>query len=313
MKKYILLICIVSVFFVLISQDFVYATGGGLRKESIKTCPDGVTYGEHSDGHGGTHWHIAITNGKNYYASGGAIANDPCPGSYKNEGTAGPTSGSKPTSGDNETAVAQKSDDTSISEVIIDGNDILVAEKMTTKVSKKYVSILILTTDIAAKATFSNRELKIGENQFSIIVTAESGIKKEYTLNIIREEKEGSATIQELIVAGARASFIDYKASISVSNTMSGTDFSYKLSDENATLSIYLDNVSVGDFRSLDDSADYRLVVADGDGNEKDYYLHVEKIRASSSESNTASSLVGMSVLGLSTAGVIAAFKSRKK
>ena len=31
----------------------VHATGGGLRKNSIKTCPNGVTYGMHSDGHGG--------------------------------------------------------------------------------------------------------------------------------------------------------------------------------------------------------------------------------------------------------------------
>ena len=51
----------------------VTATGGGLRKNSIKTCPDGVTYGLHSDGHGGTHWHVAVTNGDNYYSSGEAI------------------------------------------------------------------------------------------------------------------------------------------------------------------------------------------------------------------------------------------------
>lgn len=40
----------------------------------------------HSDGSGGTHWHVAITNGNNYYASGDAIIDDPCPSVTKNEG-----------------------------------------------------------------------------------------------------------------------------------------------------------------------------------------------------------------------------------
>ena len=79
----------------------VNATGGGLRKNSIKTCPDGVTYGMHSDGHGGTHWHVAVTNGTNYYAHDKAIYSDPCPGYSKNLGTAGATSGGSNSSSNN--------------------------------------------------------------------------------------------------------------------------------------------------------------------------------------------------------------------
>ncbi len=67
------------------------ATGGALRKNSIKTCPNGITYGMHSDGNGGTHWHVAVTNKKNYYPSGAAINDDPCPNYTKNAGTAGST------------------------------------------------------------------------------------------------------------------------------------------------------------------------------------------------------------------------------
>lgn len=75
----ILLIAIV----ILNSNVNVYASGGALRKKSIKTCPNGITYGLHSDGKGGTHWHVAITNGKNYYPDGEAIMSDPCPSSKK--------------------------------------------------------------------------------------------------------------------------------------------------------------------------------------------------------------------------------------
>lgn len=40
----------------------------------------------HRDGHGGTHWHVAVTNGNHYYADGEAIYNDPCPGYNKMRG-----------------------------------------------------------------------------------------------------------------------------------------------------------------------------------------------------------------------------------
>ena len=86
-------ILFLSICLVLVLPITVNATGGGLRKNSIKTCPNGVTYGMHSDDHGGTHWHVAVTNGTNYYADGEAIYSDPCPGYNKNEGTAGATAG----------------------------------------------------------------------------------------------------------------------------------------------------------------------------------------------------------------------------
>lgn len=79
----------------------VNATGGALKKSTIKTCPNGITYGLHSDGKGGTHWHVAITNGKNYYPNGEAIYYDPCPDSNKNEGTAGSTNGGSNNSSNN--------------------------------------------------------------------------------------------------------------------------------------------------------------------------------------------------------------------
>ena len=79
----------------------VNATGGALRKSTIKTCPNEITYRLHSDGNGGTHWHIAITNGKIYYSDGEAIHYDPCPSSNKNEGTAGSTNGGSNNSSNN--------------------------------------------------------------------------------------------------------------------------------------------------------------------------------------------------------------------
>ena len=89
MKKFVVLIlCLLGM---IIPFD-VSATSGALKKDSIKTCPDGITYGYHKDG-AERHWHVAVTNGENYYPSGDAILSDPCPGYTKNNGTAGSTSG----------------------------------------------------------------------------------------------------------------------------------------------------------------------------------------------------------------------------
>ena len=87
-KFVVLILCLLGM---IIPFD-VSATSGALKKDSIKTCPDGITYGYHKDG-AERHWHVAVTNGENYYPSGDAISSDPCPGYTKNSGTAGSTSG----------------------------------------------------------------------------------------------------------------------------------------------------------------------------------------------------------------------------
>lgn len=95
MKKIKVIFSIIVIYFILvINITNVNATGGGLRKNSIKTCPNGVTYGLHNDGNGGTNCHTALTNGNGYYAGEEAIYSDPCLESKTNEGTAGQTSGS---------------------------------------------------------------------------------------------------------------------------------------------------------------------------------------------------------------------------
>lgn len=72
MLKKILLVII------LFTSMNAYASSGTLSSDSIKTCPDGITYGSHK-GEGTLHYHKATYNGKQYYPDGNAIANDPCP------------------------------------------------------------------------------------------------------------------------------------------------------------------------------------------------------------------------------------------
>ena len=57
----------------------VSASSGALRNDSIKTCPDGIQYGQHGSDN---HWHIAEytprDKGSNYSALGDPIYSDPC-------------------------------------------------------------------------------------------------------------------------------------------------------------------------------------------------------------------------------------------
>ena len=202
----------------------VNATGGGLRKSSIKTCPNGVTYGMHSDGHGGTHWHVAVTNGNNYYPDGEAIYGDPCLGYNKNEGTAGATDGSSNSlsnssgngrmnsdysndysnnntqNNSSKGAVVEKSKDNSIKEVVIDDEQIIVSDNMNYKTEKKHVDIKIETNDSKAKVKFENKDLLFGENIINIAVIAENGDKKNYTLTINKIKSKGTSTIKKFVL-----------------------------------------------------------------------------------------------------------------
>ena len=303
-------ICLVGTLLVLIFPAAASATGGGLRKNSIKTCPNGITYGEHSDGHGGTHWHVAVTNGKNYYASGGEIANDPCPNSNKDKGTAGPTSGTAPATGGQNTNPIPNADAT-IRRVVVDNKDIDIEDAMVATVSKKNVDITIYTTNSKATASFENRALEMGDNEFTILVTAENGNRKEYKLNIIRETAEGTASILKFEFSATEIEFVNNEGSVSVLSTQGGADYSYELSDKDAVLKIYRGEEPVDSFKDFDDVTDYKLVVIDKDGNEKNYYLHVNKLSPGATAAALATT--GAVMLGVPAAGVAIGVKAKKK
>lgn len=287
----------------------VNATGGGLRKSSIKTCPNGVTYGMHSDGHGGTHWHVAITNGTNYYANGSSIDSDPCPGYNKNEGTAGATNGSNASSsgssnssknnssssGSNNNVknntknipsaseqtelqketVIEKSEDNSIKKITIDDEEITISDNMNYQTEKKYVKIKIETTDSNAKVEYENPELAYGDNVINIIVTAENGNQKKYILTINKIKVKGKATIKNFILGAEKVKFENNKATITKLKNESFLEYSYELSDENAKLKIYLNDKETTELKPLKENDKIKLVVIDENDNENVYEVTV--------------------------------------
>lgn len=275
----------------------VNATGGGLRKNSIKTCPNGITYGLHSDGNGGTHWHKAATNGNNYYTDGEAIMSDPCPNSTENKGTAESTGKNNNSSSNNNTNTKPnnnnsssttinkpttqekpKSNDVSLKSVIIEDESIVISDNMSYETTKKNVKINITPNDDKSKVVFNNKELKEGENLININVIAENGDKKEYKLNITKTKEIGTATIKKFILGAGEVKFENNKATIQKLANETSLEYSYQLSHFDANLVIYHNDEKVEKLENLKNGDILKLVVIDNNENENIYYIKINDV-----------------------------------
>lgn len=319
----------------------VDATGGGLRKNSIKTCPNGVTYGMHSDGKGGTHWHVAITNGNNYYADGKAIYKDPCPSSSINKGTAGSTNGTSSSSSsikENSTPiptitptispipqeddlnsniiedsdqtdyieVVEKSSDNTIKSILIDDDEIEIGDTMVYETIKKHLLIKIETNDDKAKVDYENKVLSFGENTINILVTAENGDKKNYSLVINKIRSKGTVTLKKFLLDDKEVEFKDNKATVIISNSTLSMRTSYILSDANGKLKMYLNDKAVSVLNSVYDKDKIKLVVTDENDNENIYEIIIEE-----EPTSWISTIVGLSVIIIFIAVIVIKIKSR--
>ena len=305
MKKYLSLCILLFLILCLIDCQSVFATGGGLRRASIKTCPDGVTYGLHSDGNGGTHWHRAATNGNNYYAVGEAIYSDPCPGSTGNRGTAESTNGSSSNSNNsgysnNSSNVSdtvnnippepQKSSDTSIQYIIINGDKLTsISDETSYETNKKDVSIEVKTTSDKAVSKIDGNLKHLDTNNLNkivITVTAEDGSVKNYLLNVTRKIVESSVKIEEFKVNDSIVEFDGKKGSTFVFYSTKKFTYSYKLTDNTATLSLSNKNGEEIKEKSIKLNQGYNyynILITDSDGNTSTYELEVERISSGGS------------------------------
>ena len=300
-KKSILFLSVILTFSFFNSN--VYATSGALRKGSIKTCPNGITYGKH--GTDNEHWHVAITNKDKYYPSGDPIPYDPCPSYTENKGTAGATnsnqggntSGSSGSTNNNEnkkdnilkeetitkTEVITKSSDTSIKSLIINNKKIKnITDEMNIEVNKKDIDIKVVTNDSKALIKIEGKLKDLSTdniNIINIIVTAEDDTEKTYVLNIKRNIVTSDVTIKEFKL-GTNTVYFDKnnKGTVDILKDEHTFDYSYKLSDNNASLKIYnQNNELINSFNNVNIGDTYKLLIIDKDGNIKEYYFEVKE------------------------------------
>lgn len=290
----------------------------------------------HSDGNGGTHWHKAITNGNNYYADGDAIESDPCPGSNKNEGTAGATNGesnksdnTKPqnnvttttSSNKNESSTTTskketttqviKSNDNSIKKITIDSNIVDIQDEMNYETSKRKVIVKIELNDSKANYEFNNKELVVGNNSFEIKVTAENNEIKIYKLNINRISVQGKATLKKFIIDSSEVEFKNNKATVEILAGEKELSYSYELSEYNASLKLFLNNEEVDKLNNVKVNDVIKIIVTDKEGNDNVYEITI--VEASMLFSIIVYCLTGIVMLSPIVAIVVFIYIRKKK
>lgn len=307
MLKKILLVII------LFTSMNVYASSGALRKSSIKTCPDGITYGSHK-GEDTLHYHKATYNGKQYYPDGNAIANDPCPKSgnavkkttrkvtttsiQKKQTTtkkSNITTTKKQTTAVlekttvtstkipkiNVTTIPIKSSDTTINKITINGEDYLnVSENNNYIIYKNKVDIDVVLNDSKSKVDIigDKDNFNVDENrEFVIKVIAEDESEKLYTLNIQRKIKESDYVIKKFVVDGNTAKINGSLIEVNVFSYPKVKDIVYQLDNTEAFLTLYHDDKVLDLDDNLQYDVAYKVLLTDAYSNTKEYTLKVKK------------------------------------
>ena len=291
MKKFIYVLLFLFVFG--ICKVDVQATSGALRKASIKTCSNGVTYGQHGDD---DHWHVAVekSSGK-WYPDGEPIYSDPCSssgsssssnsdlsssssssnnsnsssesnnssntGSSNNSGASNSSSSSNTTSSNsntssNESSSSNASSNNSTNASNSNVNSNVAKPGSSDKDDKKEDSV---DSDNDDEADIDPKDKK------------EESIEKEEIDD--DEEKEAAKTFDtsiKIVINGESVVFDDNnKATVYVSYSVTKVDFDYTLGDSNSNV-VYteLDTINVGD-------NEINVVVTAEDGSKSEYIINL--------------------------------------
>lgn len=167
------------------------------------------------------------------------------------------------------------SNDASIKSLKVNGKDVDVSDNMFTETTKKTLVLNVTTKSNKANVNYNKKELIMGENEITIKVTAEDGTEKEYKLIVKRIEGQGTATFIELSIGSYDIEFDNYKASISLTKGEILDGISYKLSDEKATVKLYLNDNEVDDIKNLKGDNILTLVTTDEDNNKLTYEVEI--------------------------------------
>lgn len=172
----------------------------------------------------------------------------------------------------------KKSNDATIKNLKVNGKSVDIVDNMFVETTKKSLNLKITTNSKKAKADYEQKELIMGENEIKIKVIAEDGTEKEYKLIVKRVEGQGTATFVELTIGTYDIEFDNYKASILLTKGETLNGISYKLSDENAIVKLYLNNKEVDDIKNLKGDNILTLVTTDGDNNKLTYEVEINEM-----------------------------------
>lgn len=275
------LICVVLLCFLLITPNKVEAHPGRTDANGCHYCRTNCAKWGLSDGQ--YHCH----NGGGYNSSSSNSYN-----STSSYGSTSPSNYSQP--------APPKSSDNTLKSIKIDGEEIVVADRMQYETNKMNVTISVETNDSNATTDIDDGYLVVGENNINITVTAEDGSKKDYVLAIKRLSDNTNIKIK---VNGEEIEFVDDRASVMVSSDTKKLDYKYELEDKNAKVEITGDK----DLEYGDNIV--KFTVTAEDGTEEVYELTVDK---STKAEEVISGVLSVGLIGGAGYGIYHAVKKKK-
>lgn len=133
----------------------------------------------------------------------------------------------------------QLSSDTSLSKIIVEDQEILVNDVMSHTTKEDQVIIQAFPTDNKASVQYEEIvSLSLGLNEVHLVVTAENGTTKDYTLNITREEILSDNTDVKIWIDGKEVIFTNGKSSTIYLSDQDKVDIRYELADQKSKIKI---------------------------------------------------------------------------
>lgn len=194
-----------------------------------------------------------------------------------------------------------KSGDNTLKLITIDGEDIEISDKMNYKTKKEKIDILVKPNDAKAIYKIDNNTLNIGENTIHIMVTAENGNVKEYSIEVDREKLSNNTNIKVMVEEEIK--FVFGKADVSVSSDVNALNYKYELEDKNSKVNIDGDK----NLKQGKNIVTFNVVAEDG--TEAKYELTVNK---KTKIDETIETIVGLVVMGGIGFGIYYLVKRRK-
>lgn len=149
----------------------------------------------------------------------------------------------------NSTNTYTKSSDNTLKKITIDDRTYDNFENVVYDTYNSYVYIDVITNNSKATYKISNKsELQFGENSINIVVTAENGSVKTYTIIVNRLKKLSSEKGIEISINSEKIIFDNYVAKINVNNNTTEVNVDYILKDSNAKVEMNkINELMVGD------------------------------------------------------------------
>ena len=301
MKKTIYLLFILFTLYFCI--DTVFASSGALRKNSIKTCPNGVTYGYHGND---KHWHVAersnVSSG--WSAVGEPLSGDPCPNgggnSYQNTTrkitTPPPTTTTTTVPPTTTTAITTEpttippttiptENNSVIKKVLVNNDDIgKINKEMSYIINSKSITINVILSDPLSSYEIegNTNDFELDEERtFLIKVNEANGEYEEYLLKIKREQGYLYSKLDFLKINGSSISLDSSYIEHSLFAWENNITFEYELNDSNVKVNFYRGNEKLSSIKNInydDNNNSFIIELIDDNDNVKKYYIHIYKL-----------------------------------